>query len=101
MARFFNPTRWVKDLVSFKEVYLIFKMLNRPKRLYIEEMELVLQRVRRHRSTKAEMAEYRDLIVQIAKVNRPVTVRQIYYQLVAAGEVDKTGVSTTPLSTRW
>jgi len=44
----------------------------------------------RSRRTKAEMAEIRDRILEIAEQDQPVTIRQLFYRLVSAGVIEKT-----------
>jgi hypothetical protein len=45
---------------------------------------------RRHRRTKAELAEIDDAIYEIAKAERPATVRGLFYRVVSRGLVPKT-----------
>jgi len=43
----------------------------------------------RYRRTKAEMQALKEAIYRVAEENRPVTVRQVFYRLVAAGAIPK------------
>ena len=44
----------------------------------------------RARRTKADVAEIRDAIIEVIGDDPPMTVRQVFYQLVARGVIDKT-----------
>lgn len=46
--------------------------------------------IKRHRSTKAEVEQRREALLQIVAAIRPATVRQAYYQATVAGLVEKT-----------
>ena len=46
--------------------------------------------VRTKRRTKAEIAELKSLIYSVVKEDPPMTVRQVFYQLVSRGAIDKT-----------
>ena len=43
-----------------------------------------------NRRTKAEMKGIKDTIKQILKADHPMTVRQVFYQLVSRGTIEKT-----------
>ena len=45
---------------------------------------------KRHRRTKANMAELREAIYKIVEPDPPMTVRQVFYQLVNTGLIEKT-----------
>jgi hypothetical protein len=45
---------------------------------------------KRHRATRAEMAERWDALYAIVEAQRPMTVRQVYYQATVKGVVEKT-----------
>ena len=45
--------------------------------------------VRAARSTKAEMAQFRSDLLDIASEMQPMTVRQVFYQATVRGFVDK------------
>lgn len=52
--------------------------------------------LKRRRSTKAEMAAFRDMLWEIVQEAQPCTVRQAYYLAVSRGLIDKdTGQSRT------
>ena len=42
------------------------------------------------RRTKAAVAEIRDAIIDVIEDDPPMTVRQVFYQLVARGIIEKT-----------
>jgi hypothetical protein len=42
------------------------------------------------RRTKAEMTDLRDAIVSVLEADHPMTVRQVFYQLVVRGVIEKT-----------
>ena len=44
---------------------------------------------KRDRRTKAEVQAIRDAITSILKADHPQTVRQVFYQLVARGVIEK------------
>jgi hypothetical protein len=44
----------------------------------------------KRRRTKAEMTDLRDAIVSVLEADHPMTVRQVFYQLVVRGAVEKT-----------
>jgi hypothetical protein len=46
--------------------------------------------IKRPRRTRAEIDEIRDAIKAILKADHPMTVRQVFYQLVARGVIEKT-----------
>jgi hypothetical protein len=46
--------------------------------------------IKRHRRTKAEMAELRTGLYRIVAADHPMTVRQVFYQASVAGLVEKT-----------
>jgi hypothetical protein len=46
--------------------------------------------IKRARRTKAEIQAIRDAITAILKADHPQTVRQVFYQLVARGTIEKT-----------
>jgi DNA topoisomerase VI subunit A len=46
--------------------------------------------IKRDRRTKAEVQAIRDVITAILKTDHPQTVRQVFYQLVARGTIEKT-----------
>jgi hypothetical protein len=46
--------------------------------------------IKRARRTKAEMADIRDAIVDILKADHPMSVRQVFYQLVVCDVIEKT-----------
>jgi hypothetical protein len=46
--------------------------------------------VKRHRSTKAELAAVDDAIVAAVETEHPVTLRGVFYRVVSAGGVEKT-----------
>jgi hypothetical protein len=45
---------------------------------------------KRARRTRTEVATIRDTIVTVIEDDRPMTVRQVFYQLVARGVIEKT-----------
>lgn len=45
--------------------------------------------VKRDRRTKAEVAEIRAMITDVISGDPPMTVRQVFYQLVARGVIEK------------
>jgi hypothetical protein len=44
-------------------------------------------RIKRKRRTAAEIGELKDLIIEILEENRPMTIRQLFYQLAAVHQV--------------
>jgi len=46
-------------------------------------------RIKRHRSTKAEVSERRDALLEIIFAGKPMTVRQVFYQATVRGLVEK------------
>jgi hypothetical protein len=44
----------------------------------------------RSRRTKAEVEDVRAAIIEVLKVDHPQTVRQVFYQLVTRGVIEKT-----------
>ena len=44
----------------------------------------------RGRRTKREIAELRDLLEQVLRQSQPMTVRQVFYQMVGIGAIEKT-----------
>jgi hypothetical protein len=46
--------------------------------------------IKRSRRSKAEIARIRDTIYAVLENERPMTVRQVFYQLVTLGVIDKT-----------
>lgn len=46
--------------------------------------------IKRSRRTKAEIAVLREIIYETIAAERPMTVRQVFYQLVTKGVIDKT-----------
>jgi hypothetical protein len=46
--------------------------------------------IRRSRRSKADIAEIRDEIKAVLKADPPMTVRQVFYQLVVRGVIEKT-----------
>lgn len=46
--------------------------------------------IKRHRRTKAEIEQLKDALLEIVEEIRPATVRQIFYQAVSRGVIDKT-----------
>lgn len=49
--------------------------------------------IKRHRSTKAEVAARRDALFEIVSAMKPMTVRQVFYQATVRDIVEK---SETP-----
>jgi hypothetical protein len=47
-------------------------------------------RIRRHRSTRAEVGQRREALYEIVAAMQPMTVRQVFYQATVRGIVDKT-----------
>jgi hypothetical protein len=45
--------------------------------------------IKRARRTKADIGAIRDVIVEVVEYDPPVTVRQVFYQLVARGVIEK------------
>src|SRR3954469_5760812 len=45
--------------------------------------------IKRHRSTKAEVEDRRDALLEIVSVMRPMTVRQVFYQATVRNIVEK------------
>jgi hypothetical protein len=46
--------------------------------------------IKRLRRTKADITDVKDMIVAILKADNPMTVRQVFYQLVIRGAIEKT-----------
>ncbi len=46
--------------------------------------------VKRFRRTRAEIGDLDTVIISILQIEAPLTLRQLYYRLVAAGSIDKT-----------
>jgi len=46
--------------------------------------------IKRHRRTKSEIEEVKSAIYSVVAQDRPMTVRQVFYRLVAAGAIGKT-----------
>jgi hypothetical protein len=46
--------------------------------------------IKRRRATKAEMHERREQLLQIVAEQKPMTVRQVFYQATVRGLIDKT-----------
>ena len=46
--------------------------------------------VKRIRRTRAEIGDLDTVIISILQIEAPLTLRQLYYRLVAAGSIDKT-----------
>lgn len=46
--------------------------------------------IKRFRRTKREMEKLKERLYHVVEQNRPVTVRQVYYRMVALGAIDKT-----------
>ena len=49
-----------------------------------------LSPVKRNRSTKAQMDALKEAIYTVVEEDQPMTVRQTFYRMVVAGEIDKT-----------
>ena len=47
-------------------------------------------RIKRFRSTRAEVAGRREALIEIVAAGRPMTVRQVFYQATVRGLVEKT-----------
>ena len=47
--------------------------------------------IRRRHRTKVEMPAIRDAIVEVIEDDPPITVRQVFYQMVARGVIEKSG----------
>ena len=45
---------------------------------------------KRPRRTRAEMDRIREVMARLARDNRPVTCRQLFYLMVSAGAIEKT-----------
>ena len=48
------------------------------------------RRIRRHRSTKAQVGDRRAALLKIVAAQHPMTVRQVFYQARCRGVIDKT-----------
>jgi hypothetical protein len=46
--------------------------------------------IKRFRRTKAEVDEVKSTIVAVLKADHPMTVRQVFYQLVVRNVIEKT-----------
>jgi hypothetical protein len=57
-------------------------------------------RVKRHRSTKAQLAALDDTIVEVLSEENPTSVRSVYYRCVSRGAVAKTELEYQKISRR-
>ena len=57
--------------------------------------------VKRSRSTKAGMAARRNLLLEIVRAGRPMTVRQVFYQATVRGIVEKAESGYSKVQTTW
>ena len=55
-----------------------------------EESVYEARPIKRRRRTKGQMEALREAIYDVCEENRPATVRQVYYQLVSRGFIEKT-----------
>lgn len=55
--------------------------------------------IKRHRSSRVEIAARRAALYQIVRIGQPMTVRQVYYQATVHGIVDKTEAGYTKVQT--
>jgi hypothetical protein len=46
--------------------------------------------IKRFRRSKADIADIKKTILEVVEQDRPMTVRQVFYQLVARGSIEKT-----------
>ena len=46
-------------------------------------------RIKRHRATRAEVEERREVLLDIIDQGKPMTVRQVFYQATVRGLVEK------------
>jgi hypothetical protein len=57
------------------------------------------RQIKRHRATRAEMAERREALYAIVAEQQPMTVRQVFYQATVRGVIEKTEAGYTKVQT--